>query len=188
MKEKVESNKILRTATDEEIRALPHKLIEENKALLFAREKNEIMGLNMEIRDAEFQFDCHKLTFFYESNRRIDFRDLVSTLFAQFKTRIWMQRIDKKELNFEINSESDDNIASIYDVVKSSINTFASTERERLIQEKKKQLQPKPQKKAAAAVLKSPKIFCSSIFFIESTMPIFRLVYPIVNEYGSNRS
>jgi hypothetical protein len=48
----------------------------------------------MEIRDAEYQFDRHKLTIYFEADKRIDFRDLVSDLFALYKTRIWMQQID----------------------------------------------------------------------------------------------
>jgi hypothetical protein len=48
----------------------------------------------MIIRDSEFQFDRHKLTLYFEADKRIDFRDLVSDLFALYKTRIWMQQID----------------------------------------------------------------------------------------------
>jgi hypothetical protein len=35
-----------------------------------------------------------QLVFFFEAQKRIDFRDLVSELFSQFKTRIWMQQVD----------------------------------------------------------------------------------------------
>jgi hypothetical protein len=52
----------------------------------------------MVILDAEYQYDRHKLTFFFEADRRIDFRDLVSELFSQFKTRIWMQQVDTSVL------------------------------------------------------------------------------------------
>ena len=48
----------------------------------------------MTILDAEYQFDRHKLTFYFEADRRIDFRELVSELFSQYKTRIWMQQVD----------------------------------------------------------------------------------------------
>ena len=48
----------------------------------------------MVILDAEFQFDRHKLTYFFEADRRIDFRELVSELFSLYKTRIWMQQVD----------------------------------------------------------------------------------------------
>lgn len=48
----------------------------------------------MVVLDAEFQFDRHKLTYFFEAERRIDFRELVSELFSLYKTRIWMQQVD----------------------------------------------------------------------------------------------
>jgi cell fate regulator YaaT (PSP1 superfamily) len=49
----------------------------------------------MNVVDAEYQFDRHKLTFFFEANGRVDFRELVRDLFSIYKTRIWMQQIDK---------------------------------------------------------------------------------------------
>lgn len=49
----------------------------------------------MVILDAEFQFDRHKLTIFYDAGRaRIDFRELVRDLYATYKTRIWMKQVD----------------------------------------------------------------------------------------------
>jgi hypothetical protein len=48
----------------------------------------------MQVLEAEYQFDRHKLTFYFAADRRIDFRDLVSELFSQYKTRIWMQQVD----------------------------------------------------------------------------------------------
>jgi len=44
----------------------------------------------MQVRDAEYQWDRRKLTFFYTASHRIDFRDLVRDLFRLYKTRIWM--------------------------------------------------------------------------------------------------
>ena len=121
--EKVESNKILRVATDEEVGALPAKLIEENKALLFIRDKVKTLKCDMEVLDAEFQFDCHKLTIYYTSDRRIDFRELVSTLFAQFKTRIWMQRTNFQKTNKYVKTAKH---------VEPSVEVFSSTEFRRL--------------------------------------------------------
>ena len=128
-KEKVENNKILRIATDEEIRTLPAKLIEENKALVFIRNKVQNFGYDMEVHDAEFQFDCHKLTFYYKADRRIDFRELVATLFAQFKTRIWMQRTNDTRDKIEPYVEE-------MKRVEPSVEVFSSTENERLKQAK----------------------------------------------------
>jgi hypothetical protein len=52
------------------------------------------MGFPMAVLDAEYQFDRHKLTFYFEAEKRIDFRDLVNELFSLYKTRIWMQQVD----------------------------------------------------------------------------------------------
>jgi len=46
--------------------------------------------LQMKLIDAEYQFDRKKLIFYYSTNKRIDFRDLVRELFRIYKTRIWM--------------------------------------------------------------------------------------------------
>ena len=56
----------------------------------------------MRIVDAEFQFDRHKLTFFFEShlNVRVDFRALVCDLFITYKTRIWMQQVEVLQSGF----------------------------------------------------------------------------------------
>lgn len=53
----------------------------------------------MTILDAEYQFDRHKLTYFFEAEKRIDFRELVSELFSLYKTRIWMQQVDTSVLS-----------------------------------------------------------------------------------------
>lgn len=52
-------------------------------------------GLRMEILDCEYQFDLKKITFFYKSDERVDFRDLLNGLYKVFKTRIWMCSVDK---------------------------------------------------------------------------------------------
>lgn len=53
----------------------------------------------MHVVDAEYQFDRHKLTFFFEAEGRVDFRELVRDLFSMYKTRIWMQQLDKNTAN-----------------------------------------------------------------------------------------
>lgn len=89
-----EAKRIIRIATTEEQNQLPIKALEEEKVLQVCREKVENRNLPMKVIDAEYQFDRHKLTFFFEADRRIDFRELVRDLFALYKTRIWMQQVD----------------------------------------------------------------------------------------------
>lgn len=81
---------ILRFAQANEIQQLQSKKMDEDKALKLCNLKVSERGLNMKILNAEYQWDRRKLTFFYYSDSRIDFRDLVRELFRVYKTRIWM--------------------------------------------------------------------------------------------------
>jgi cell fate regulator YaaT (PSP1 superfamily) len=87
--------RITRLATDEEISLLNLKEEEEAELLKICKSKISQRGLPMNVVDAEYQFDRHKLTFFFEASCRVDFRELVRDLFSIYKTRIWMQQIDK---------------------------------------------------------------------------------------------
>lgn len=87
--------KIMRVATNDEISLLEVKSEEEEELLKICRTKAHQRGLPMTVVDAEYQFDRHKLTFFFEAEGRIDFRELVRDLFSMYKTRIWMQQLDK---------------------------------------------------------------------------------------------
>ena len=51
--------------------------------------------LPMTVVDVEYQFDRHKITVYYDSPLRIDFRELVRDLFSSFKARIWMKKINQ---------------------------------------------------------------------------------------------
>jgi len=87
--------KIVRLATNNEIILLREKQEEEENLLKICRTKVRQRGLNMNVVDAEYQYDRHKLTFFFEAESRVDFRELVRDLFSMYKTRIWMQQLDK---------------------------------------------------------------------------------------------
>ena len=87
--------RIIRLATHDEVSLLGIKREEEEELLKVCRTKSRQRGLPMHVVDAEYQFDRHKLTFFFEAEGRIDFRELVRDLFSIYKTRIWMQQLDK---------------------------------------------------------------------------------------------
>lgn len=87
--------RIIRLAKHEEVSLLGMKRIEEEDLLKVCRGKVRDRGLPMKVVDAEYQFDRHKLTFFFEAEGRVDFRELVRDLFSMYKTRIWMQQLDK---------------------------------------------------------------------------------------------
>jgi len=87
--------RIIRLATHDEVALLTMKREEEEELLKICRAKVRQRGLPMNVVDAEYQFDRHKLTFFFEAEGRVDFRELVRDLFSMYKTRIWMQQLDK---------------------------------------------------------------------------------------------
>merc|ERR1719296_614460 len=87
--------RIMRVATHDEISLLEVKRGEEEMLLKICRTKVRQRGLPMTVVDAEYQFDRNKLTFFFQAEGRIDFRELVRDLFSIYKTRIWMEQLDK---------------------------------------------------------------------------------------------
>ena len=52
-----------------------------------------VLQLPMQIIASEYQFDRTKLYIYYTSNSRVDFRELVSKLYAIFKTCIWLKKL-----------------------------------------------------------------------------------------------
>eukprot|EP01034_Spumella_vulgaris_P038540 gene38540-47593_t len=86
---------ILRAATPREVRMLSMKTGDENEVLEFARHlARNVYRVPLLIHDAEFQFDRHKITLYYECQSRVDYRDLVSDICNTFKARVWMERVN----------------------------------------------------------------------------------------------
>ncbi|KAF2758505.1 hypothetical protein EJ05DRAFT_485625 [Pseudovirgaria hyperparasitica] len=85
---------IKRLAIPVEFASLQEKEGDETKAKRICQQKVIEHGLTMEILDAEFQLDRHKLTYFYYAEKYINFNELVNDLFKIFKTRIWMSAVN----------------------------------------------------------------------------------------------
>lgn len=83
---------VLRYARNEELLTNHSKIEDENRAIEFCQAKIREYGLQLTVVDAEYQWDMKKLTFYYTSDLRIDFRDLVKDLFRTYKIRIWMSK------------------------------------------------------------------------------------------------
>ena len=93
---KKEPKAIYRRAQNNELAQLAAKLSDEAKAIITVSAKVKERGLPMEIVDAEYQWDRKKMTFYFNSQERIDFRDLVKDLFKVYKARIWMCAADRR--------------------------------------------------------------------------------------------
>ncbi|KAJ0410368.1 hypothetical protein P43SY_002700 [Pythium insidiosum] len=87
------TKRIICVASARECEMLSEQRKEEHDVFEVCKSKVRQRLLPMNVIDAEYQFDRHKLTFFFEADRRIDFRELVRDLFAIYKTRIWLQQV-----------------------------------------------------------------------------------------------
>ncbi|KAL6708975.1 hypothetical protein ACN47E_002102 [Coniothyrium glycines] len=85
---------IKRLAQQHEIMGLRDKEGQEAKAKRLGAQKAADHKLHMEILDAEYQADYHKLTYFYYAESYVNFNDLVTDLFKQYKVRIWMSAVN----------------------------------------------------------------------------------------------
>lgn len=70
---------------------------QEKEALTLCRSRVEFFQLPMELVDAEWQFDHHRITFFFLADGRVDFRELVRDLAAVFHTRIELRQIPVRD-------------------------------------------------------------------------------------------
>jgi cell fate regulator YaaT (PSP1 superfamily) len=70
-----------------------HLAEKERTACEIGQDKVDELCLPMVIKDAHWQFEGCKLTFFYSSPDRVDFRCLQWILFRVFPTRIWLQSV-----------------------------------------------------------------------------------------------
>ncbi|GET93554.1 hypothetical protein, conserved [Leishmania tarentolae] len=86
---------VLRLASETEVQQLLGTQAElERRAIDVCAQLVLDHSLPMVIVDAEYQFDKKKLTFFYEAQQRMDFRELVRHLYKTFRARIWMELVD----------------------------------------------------------------------------------------------
>ncbi|KAI5172695.1 hypothetical protein PAEPH01_1785 [Pancytospora epiphaga] len=85
-----DAKKILRPATENDVDTLEVRGKQELSALEKCVSLVNERGYPMVITRCEFQWDMRKITFYFRSNKRVDFRDLVKELFKYFKIRIWM--------------------------------------------------------------------------------------------------
>lgn len=88
---------IQKLARDYELTRYKDAKKEEAKTLQRARTMALEMGLQMKLSDIEFQGDRRKVTFFYTSEDRVDFRALIKRYADEFKTRIEMRQIGYRQ-------------------------------------------------------------------------------------------
>ena len=89
--------KIYRKAKPNDIEKWYQAIEMEAETMHTARQIVENLGLDMKISDVEFQGDKTKATFYYTSDERVDFRQLIKDFAASFKIRIEMKQIGARQ-------------------------------------------------------------------------------------------
>lgn len=88
---------ILRIATPKDIEQAEQNRRREKEAAALAEEKIRKHGLDMKLVRVEYGFDGSKIVFYFTSEGRVDFRELVKDLAAAFKTRIELRQIGARD-------------------------------------------------------------------------------------------
>lgn len=89
--------KIIHKATEEEVVQYFSLKENEKNALDFCRQKVKEMGLPMKLLFAEYLFGGAKLLFYFVSESRVDFRELVKELAKEFKIRIELRQVGVRD-------------------------------------------------------------------------------------------
>lgn len=88
---------IVRKATEEDDIKYQENLARKKDALNKCKELTDKCNLNMKLVDVEFAIDNSKIIFYFTSDGRVDFRELVRELASVFKTRIELRQIGVRD-------------------------------------------------------------------------------------------
>jgi len=89
--------KIVRKADEKDIKIYEENLHKKQKALDLCQEKIEKHALDMKLIDVEYTFDNNKIIFYFTSDGRVDFRELVRDLAGVFRMRIELRQIGVRD-------------------------------------------------------------------------------------------
>lgn len=88
---------VIRTATQEDLKIVEDNRKKEKDAFRICEEKILKHKLDMKLVDVECTFDNNKLLFYFTSENRVDFRELVKDLASVFRTRIELRQIGVRD-------------------------------------------------------------------------------------------
>ena len=88
---------IKRVATKEDITKLEQNKKKEKEAFTICQKKIAEHKLDMNLTDVEYTFDGSKILFYFTSDGRVDFRELVKELASIFRTRIELRQIGVRD-------------------------------------------------------------------------------------------
>ena len=91
------AGKVLRVATEGDIQQIENNRLKAREAISQCERKIHERKLDMRIVQAEYSFDGSKVIFFFTSEGRVDFRNLVKDLARVFRVRIELKQIGVRD-------------------------------------------------------------------------------------------
>jgi cell fate regulator YaaT (PSP1 superfamily) len=88
---------IYRVASEKDLEKHTQAIARDLSTMYRTREIIRELKLNMKLSDVEYQSDNTKATFYYSSEERVDFRELIKLLAAEFKIRVEMRQISLRQ-------------------------------------------------------------------------------------------
>ena len=88
---------IFRVATDKDIEKHELSMARDLPTMYRGRQIIHDLKINMKLSDVEFQSDGSKAIFYYSSEDRVDFRELIKLLATEFKIRVEMKQISLRQ-------------------------------------------------------------------------------------------
>ena len=88
---------VARIATEDDRRIEELCRSREREAYVIGKQKIAAHGLDMKLVDVECSFEGNKILFFFSSDGRVDFRELVKDLASVFRTRIELRQIGVRD-------------------------------------------------------------------------------------------
>ena len=88
---------VVRAATEEDKLTLERNKEKEKKAFAICQQKIAEHGLDMKLVEAEYSFEGNKVLFFFTSEGRVDFRNLVKDLAGTIHARIELRQIGVRD-------------------------------------------------------------------------------------------
>lgn len=90
-------NSIFRIANEKDLEKHMQAISRDLPTMFRTREIIRELKLNMKLTDVEYQSDNTKAIFYYSSDERVDFRELIKVLASEFRIRVEMRQISLRQ-------------------------------------------------------------------------------------------
>ena len=95
--QKSSARPVLRPADESDLAAYDRQRQNEQMGKLYAQERSRALGLDMKVSLVDFSLSSKKATFYFTSDGRVDFRQLVRDLSTRFSVRVKMVQVGARD-------------------------------------------------------------------------------------------